>query len=322
VISAWQEKLKKNFTSLEALASFLKLDEAKQEKLLKSPPFRLNVPLRLAEKMAKNSLEDPIFMQLVPLQEELKKDSGFALDPVGDQLVSITPKLLQKYEGRSLLLASSACALHCRFCFRQNFPYETAVKSFENELSELRANETIKEVILSGGDPLSMPDQKLDALLSALCEIEHLKRIRFHTRYPVAIAERIDDSFLKILAKCPKQIWFVVHINHPNELDEDLFERLKNVQKLGIPVLCQTVLLKGVNDSEKVLMTLFETLADNGIMAYYLHQLDKVQGAAHFEVEVEKGLHLIEGLRQKLSGYALPKYVAEISGRPSKTPLF
>ncbi|MFI5333617.1 MAG: KamA family radical SAM protein, partial [Chlamydiales bacterium] len=224
-----------------------------------------------------------------------------------------------KYEGRALLLTTAACAMNCRFCFRRNFDYQENESFFEQELQAIEKNTSLSEIILSGGDPLSLSDEKLDALLEKLAKIPHLKRLRFHTRFPIGIPERIDTSFLDLLKRSHLQIFFVIHCNHPNELDEDIFAALKEIQKLGIPVLNQNVLLKGVNDDAKTLETLMRTLADHGILPYYLNQLDRVQGAAHFEVEEKKGQALMAEIARSLSGYTVPHYVREIPGNAQKT---
>ncbi len=313
----WREIQKTNFRSLEKLAAFLEVDP---EQLSSSPRFALNLPLRLAKKIEKNSLSDPLFRQFVPLPEENEKLPNFSSDPVQDASFCKTDKLLQKYQGRALILTTSACAMHCRFCFRQNFDY--AEKSaFEEEIALIQKDPTIAEIILSGGDPLSLSDRVLSSLLKSLSAIEHIKVIRFHTRFPIGIPERIDESFLSILASSTKQIVFVLHANHPTEFDADVFSSLKTIQKLGIPTLLQTVLLKGVNDDLSTLQALFELSSQNGIIPYYLHQLDRVAGSAHFEVSTEKGKELIERLRAFLPGYAIPSYVQEIPKEKNKTPL-
>lgn len=317
-MSLWKKILRTNFTDVGELAQFLELDPSL---LLRNPKFILNVPRRLAAKMEKGRLDDPLLRQFVPLLAEGVTHEGFQQDPVQDTLFLKREKLIQKYAGRALLISTSACAMHCRYCFRQNFPYETSRKGFQRELEALQSNPYLTEVILSGGDPLSLADETLHQLLQDLDRIPHLKRIRFHSRFPIGIPERIDASFLHILSQVEKQIWFVVHINHPRELDQEVFSALKSLQKLGIPVLNQSVLLKGVNDRLEILKELSEALVDQGIVPYYLHQLDQVQGAAHFEVPQEEGLKLISALSTTLSGYALPRYVQEIAGSPSKTPL-
>jgi EF-P beta-lysylation protein EpmB len=315
----WRQIQRENFSQWKALVDFLELDEKNQAQVLKSAHFPLNLPRRLAEKIKKNHLEDPILKQFIPLQEELKTAPGFCADPVSDGSFQKASKFLHKYPGRALLLCSSSCAMHCRYCFRQNFPYATGQAVFGPELELIRDDDTLEEIILSGGDPLSLSDRVLQSLLHELSSISHIKRIRFHTRFPIGIPERIDASFLHVLESIQTQMIFIVHINHVRELDADVLESLKKIQKLGIPVLNQAVLLKGVNDNLATLKTLFETLVNHGILPYYLHQLDRVQGASHFEVEEEIGLQLMQQLRDCLSGYAVPHYVREIAGKSSKT---
>lgn len=310
----WRQIQKENFTKLKDLGSYLGLD------LSYSSPFPLNLPRRLAEKIEKGNPEDPILKQFLPTEEEDKAPLSFVEDPVCDTSFQKTDLLLQKYKGRALLITTSACAMHCRYCFRQNYPYEKGA-DFEKELALIRSDPTLHEVILSGGDPLSLSDSSLKHLIENLSKIPHLKLLRFHTRFPIGIPERITDAFLEILKRCPLQTIFIVHVNHPRELDNEIFEILKKVGTLGIPLLCQTVLLAGVNDDLSTLKELFLSLASQGILPYYLHQLDKVKQAHHFEVPIEKGLALIEALRKEVPGYALPKYVQEIPYRSSKTPL-
>ncbi|MCC5831654.1 MAG: KamA family radical SAM protein [Chlamydiales bacterium] len=276
--------------------------------------------MRLARKIEKGNREDPILKQFAPHPEEALQNTLYSADPVGDQQSRCAPKSLKKYDRRILLLTTQACAMHCRYCFRQNFAYAKQ-KEFALELDQIKADNDLREVILSGGDPLSLSDRVLKELVKELSFIPHLKRLRFHTRFPIGIPERITQEFLKILSDCPLQTWFVIHCNHPRELDSDVLAALKSIQRLGIPVLNQAVLLRGVNDTIEILQELCERLADNGIQPYYLHQLDRVQGAARYEVTQEEGRRLIEELRKRLSGYAVPAYVQEIAGKPSKTPL-
>lgn len=316
----WRSIQKRNITILSDLCSFLELDLEKRKAIDHLSNFPLNIPLRIAEKIKKNSLSDPLFLQFVPIESQLPLDKAYSENPVGDLESAKSSKLLHKYEGRCLLLVSSACAMHCRYCFRQEFPYATQ-NHFEEELKIIANDPTIEEVILSGGDPLSLSNEKLSLLLQSLDQITHVKRIRFHTRFPIGIPERIDTEFLELLDSIQKQIYFIVHVNHANELDTDVCNALKEVQKLGIPLLCQTVLLKGVNDSYDTLRELFTSLVDHGITPYYLHALDRVTSAERFEVEDQKGVQLIEKLRATLSGYAIPTFVREIASEPSKTPI-
>lgn len=318
-IPLWRQIQRGNFTRIEPLFEFLELSEDLKKKVLLRPRFALNIPRRLAAKMAKNTLDDPLLRQFVPLEEELAVIPGFVKDPVQDQRFQKTKKILHKYQGRALLITTSACAMHCRYCFRQNFPYETEEKSFESEIAYIAQDSTLSEIVLSGGDPLSLSDGTLAHLFRSLDAITHLKRIRFHTRFPVGIPERIDDSFLELLASSSKQIFFIVHINHPKELDSDVAQALKKIQCLGIPVLNQSVLLKGVNDDEETLLNLSEALINAGIIPYYLHALDPVQGTSHFSIPEERGPHLIRHIQERLSGFGVPRFVREEPGLPSKT---
>lgn len=318
-IPVWRQIQRNNFTRIDPLLDFLELSEEFRGKVLARPRFTLNLPQRLAAKIEKNTLNDPILRQFVPLTDEEIPTPGFVSDPVQDQTFQKTKKILHKYKGRALLVTTSACAMNCRFCFRQNFPYETEEKSFEEEISYLKKNTSISEIILSGGDPLSLNDGSLANLFSSFNTLDHLKRIRFHTRFPVGIPERIDNSFLDLLESSSKQIFFIVHINHPREVDAEVLAALKKIQRLGIPTLNQSVLLKGVNDDEKTLLSLSETLVDAGVIPYYLHSLDPVQGAGHFALSEERGPQLIRHIQTHLSGYGVPRLVREQPGHPSKT---
>lgn len=320
-IPLWRQIQRENFIRFEPLADFLELSDSNRKKILQRPNFPLNVPKRLAAKIAKNTLDDPILRQCVPLQEELLPDPRFVLDPVQDLSFRKTPKLLQKYQGRALLITNSACAVNCRFCFRQNYPYETEEKGFEKELAHIAQDPTLSEIILSGGDPLSLSDTTFNSIFRTLDTIPHIKRIRFHTRFPIGIPERIDDSFLNLLSSSSKQIVFIIHSNHPLELDADVRSALKKVQSLGIPLLNHTVLLKGVNDNEQTLLALSETLTNAGILPYYLNMLDPVRGTAHFDTSEQRAKELIRHLQSNTSGYGIPRLVREIPGEPSKTYL-
>ena len=317
----WRAIQRQSFTDWKKLVDYLQWEEPLCSLVLPNPRFPLNLPIRLAEKIEKNTLEDPVLRQFLPLKEETERRPLFLLDPVGDVPSRKAKKLLHKYAGRALLVTTSACAMHCRYCFRQNFDYATQDKGFEEELQLIRADPSLTEILLSGGDPLSLSNATLQQLITDLSAIPHLKRLRFHTRFPIGIPERIDEAFLNILSSTRLQVVFIIHCNHARELDEDILNALKRIQRLGIPILNQSVLLKGVNDDVQTLHSLFETLANHGILPYYLHQLDKVQGAAHFEVDEAAGLRLMEELSTLSAGYALPKYVKEVAGLPSKQPI-
>jgi EF-P beta-lysylation protein EpmB len=311
----------KTFTTIDTLLDFLEFSEHNRALVWRRPRFPLMVPRRLAEKMGKNDPTCPLFLQFVPLLEETASLESFSLEPVNDPLFRLGPKYLQKYAGRSLILTTKACAMHCRYCFRQNFPYETTTGGFSQELDLIKKNTTLHEVILSGGDPLSLKNSALIPLLLELDTINHLQIIRFHTRTLIADPDRLDVELLSCLAQLKKNIIFVVHVNHPLELGEDLTKAFDRLKELKIILLSQSVLLKGVNDDVCTLEKLSFDLFRSGVLPYYLHQLDRVQGASHFEVPIEKGLELVEQLRERLPGYLVPRYVQEIPNQPSKTPL-
>lgn len=307
----WRQIQAQNVRSFSELAKHLSIEADF------NPTFPVNIPRRLVNKMEKGNPNDPLFLQFVP-----QKLEGLPVgidDPVGDLAARQTRCLLHKYQGRALLTVTSACAMHCRYCFRKEFPYFNG-GSFSEELCVIKNDPSIREVILSGGDPLSLSDKNLGRLLSDLDAITHIKLIRFHSRFPIGIPERITASFLSLL-ETRAQVWFVVHINHPRELDDDVIAGLKKIQKCGVPVLNQSVLLRGVNDTFEVHKELLEKLIMAGIQPYYLHQLDPVTGSLHFEVPVEEGLELIDRLRAALPGYAIPEYVQEIAGATSKSPI-
>jgi EF-P beta-lysylation protein EpmB len=318
----WREIQRENFTCIRKLSDFLELDEKQRASIIERKDFPLNLPIRLADKIQKKNLDDPILRQFLPLQEELEPRRQFTQDPVGDGHAAVSPKYLKKYFGRALLLTTGACAMHCRFCFRQKYEYASHQTGFSKELEFIRQDVTLKEIILSGGDPLSLSNPLLKNLITHLETIPHLKRLRFHTRFPIGIPERVDEELLEILKNSRFQIWFVIHCNHAQELDGDVLAKLKCLQKLGIPVLNQWVLLKGINDTLEILQQLCERLIDHGIFPYYLHQLDRTEGTAHFEIPHDQGVALIEELNKRLAGYGIPKYVQEQPGHSSKTPLF
>lgn len=314
----WRQIQKNNFTKVSDLAEFLELKENQIHKLISKSAFPLNLPQRLAAKIEKGTLNDPILRQFLPVDDENLKVESYIADPLQEAKSLCTPKLLHKYHGRVLLVTTSSCVMHCRYCFRRHFEYETQRKSYEKELKNISEDPTIKEVILSGGDPLSLSNDTLQSLIQMIEAIPHITKLRFHTRFPIGIPERIDHDFLEILANTRLKVWFVIHSNHPKELDNDIFASLSKLQQQKVVILNQSVLLSGVNDNVNTLRELCETLVDQGVIPYYLHQLDRVDGASHFDVPIEKGKQLIEQLRRTLPGYAVPRYVQEIGGEPYK----
>jgi len=311
--------LRSNFRDIEKLADYLKLTEKQRSVLVTESSFPLNLPLSLAQKIRKGTLDDPILRQFLPISDENIVNQSFVPDPLDEESFRPCNKLLHKYHGRALLLTTQTCAMHCRYCFRRCFDHGTTTPSFAEELAYIAKDPTISEVILSGGDPLILDNVHLESLLSDLSGIPHVRRIRFHTRMPIAFPERIDGTLLKIFDSIPAQIWFVIHTNHPQELDEAIFSSMEDIRRLGIPVLSQTVLLQGVNDNIIALKNLYDMLIDNGIMPYYLFKLDTVTGTTHFHVSEERGLRLMEQLAKQLPGLAIPRYAKEIPDKPCKT---
>jgi EF-P beta-lysylation protein EpmB len=288
--------------------------------------FPVLVPHSFLFRMRHGDPADPLLRQVLAREEERLEPAGFRNDPVGDDLAQRAPGLLQKYHGRVLLITTGACAVHCRYCFRRHFPYAEAPHrpaDWQPALDLIAADPTIEEVILSGGDPLVLADDRLAALWRRLEAIPQLKRVRLHTRLPIVLPARVTGELLTLLTASRLQTVLVVHANHARELVDDCADALRQVRAAGeILVFNQAVLLAGVNDSVNALQDLSETLIGLGIIPYYLHQLDRVLGGAHFEVPVRRGLELMEALRARLPGYALPRYVQEVAGAPAKQPLF
>ncbi|KAF1715355.1 EF-P beta-lysylation protein EpmB [Pseudoxanthomonas sangjuensis] len=286
--------------------------------------FPLRVPHGFVARMRKGDPADPLLRQVLPLDEEMRPAPGFDLDAVGDAAAKTGAGVIQKYRGRALLVATGSCAVHCRYCFRRHFPYadETAARDGWHEAVELvRADAGIDEVILSGGDPLSLATPKLAELTAALAGIPHLKRLRIHSRLPVVLPERVDAALLGWLAALPWPVAFVIHANHANEFDASVDAALAGIRGAGAQVLNQAVLLRGVNDSVDALADLSERGFAAGVLPYYLHQLDRVQGTAHFEVEEDRARALHAALAARLSGYLVPKLVREVPGDSGKRPL-
>jgi EF-P beta-lysylation protein EpmB len=319
----WQEELKAAVRDPQELIERLGLGaEWLAGAQRAAEAFGLFAPLGYLARMKHGDAHDPLLRQVLPLDMELTPATGFTADPVADEAAKLRPGLLQKYHGRALLITTGACAIHCRYCFRRHFPYSESPRSpaaWQPALEQIAADASIDEVILSGGDPLTLVDTHLAELSERIAEIPHVKRLRVHTRLPIIIPQRVTDELFAWLRGTRLAPIMVVHANHPNELDGDVLNALAQLVDAGVPVLNQAVLLRGVNDNVDALATLCTTLVNARVMPYYLHQLDKVAGAAHFEVPVERGRELIEQLRARLPGYAVPRYVVEEPGEMSKT---
>ncbi|HEU0152342.1 MAG TPA: EF-P beta-lysylation protein EpmB [Arenimonas sp.] len=286
--------------------------------------FPLRVPRGFVARMRAGDPADPLLRQVLPLDDEDRPVPGFVLDAVGDREARGGTGIVHKYDGRALLVATGSCAIHCRYCFRRHFPYgeETAAAGqWRESLAYLAADTSVSEVLLSGGDPLSLATAKLAEFTDGLAALPHVRRLRLHTRLPVVLPERVDEPLLAWLSALPQQRVVVVHANHPNEIDEDVSRALGELRRAGATVLNQAVLLRGVNDDAGTLAALSERLFEAGVLPYYLHQLDRVAGAAHFEVPEAEALALHATLSARLPGYLVPRLVREVAGAPAKLPL-
>lgn len=285
--------------------------------------FSLRVPRPFISRMKKGDPLDPLLLQVLTAKAEFNEYSGFSTDPLEEQGNEI-PSLLHKYHNRALLLVKGGCAVNCRYCFRRHFPYEDNKGNKNNWLMAvdyIKNHGELNEIIFSGGDPLMAKDHELDWLISQLESIPHIKRLRIHTRLPVVIPERITENLCKRLYHSRLQVVMVTHVNHANEVDEAFAIAMQKLKKSDVTLLNQSVLLRQVNDNVTTLADLSNTLFDVGILPYYLHVLDKVQGAAHFLVSDQEARLLIQQLLERVSGYLVPKLAREIGGEPSKTLL-
>ncbi|KGQ20745.1 Lysyl-lysine 2,3-aminomutase [Lysobacter dokdonensis DS-58] len=301
---------------LESLASCISDAAAAQ--------FPLRVPRAFVSRMRPGDANDPLLRQVLPLDDEDRLVPGFGLDAVGDAAARTANGVLQKYRGRALLVATGSCAVHCRYCFRRHFDYAgdtAAAGGWGEAVARIAADPTIDEVLLSGGDPFSLATPKLAELTDALAGIPHLKRLRIHTRLPIVLPDRVDEDLVAWLRGLPWPVTIVVHANHANEFDPAVDAALARLRDAGAMLLNQAVLLRGVNDDVASLAALSERGHRAGVLPYYLHQLDRVQGAAHFEVDDATALSLHRTLAARLSGYLVPRLVRELPGDPGKRPL-
>ena len=324
-VPSWQNKLAQAINDPATLLAALDLPaELLPAAYVGGRAFPLRVPQAYVARMRKGDPLDPLLRQVLPLGEENLDVPGFDFDALGEVDAMPVPGLLHKYHGRALLITTGACAIHCRYCFRRHFPYSSANPAgaqWEAVLAYISADASIKEVILSGGDPLTLSDQRLASLANQLAAIEHVQYLRIHTRVPVVLPERIDDTLLDWLTGTHLKPVMVIHANHANEIDDSVRYALAQLAARGVTLLNQSVLLRGVNDSSAALAQLSATLFDAGVMPYYLHLLDRVKGTAHFEVDETTASRLIHELRGQLPGYLVPRLVREQAGAPSKLPV-
>lgn len=322
---SWQQELADAITDPRQLLETLALDPAwLTPALAAAARFRLRVPRSFVRRMRPGDPHDPLLRQVLPVGEELLDAPGYSGDPLGEAAANRAPGLLHKYRGRALLVTTGACAVHCRYCFRKEFPYDTQASGngrWAEAVATIAADASIEEVILSGGDPLSLSNTRLATLTASLAPIPHVRRLRVHTRTPVVLPARVDDEFLRWLAQLPWPAVIVVHTNHAREIDADVADAFARIRATGAQLLNQSVLLAGVNDDEDTLAALSQALFDAGALPYYLHLLDRVRGASHFDVSEARGRELVRKMNARLPGYLVPKLVREESGAHGKTVL-
>jgi L-lysine 2,3-aminomutase len=324
VESQWQKELQQSFSDPADLLTFLELEPEKFSlDVAARKLFPVRVPKFFAELMTKKNPNDPLLLQVMPSQREFQKVEGYIADPLLEQK-NTKPGLLHKYRSRVLIIFKGGCAVNCRYCFRRHFPYadnQVNKSQLLEHLEYIRQHQELNEVILSGGDPLMANDQHIDWFIHQLESIKHIKRLRFHTRLPVVLPNRITTTFVELLARTRFSCSVVFHINHKTEVSESLVKKCQLMRSKGIHLFNQAVLLKGVNDSIDAQVDLSEHLFDADILPYYLHLFDKVDGAAHFDVNEQEAKRIYRGMLTALPGFLVPKLVREIGGETSKTPV-
>jgi L-lysine 2,3-aminomutase len=320
---SWQEQLAQAIRQPNELLNYVGLmanSIGYSKKAIDQFPVR--VPHAFADRIQRENPNDPLLRQVFPYIDEEFDCKGYVQDPLAESNVQPIQGLLQKYDSRVLSITTGACAIHCRYCFRRHFPYQDSSANgihLKQSLEYIQSDTSIKEVILSGGDPLTLSDRRLTELCQSISEINHIKRIRFHTRIPVVLPARLSEELIKAISFTDKSLIFVLHINHANEIDEAVINNIALLHKYNILVLNQSVLLKGINDTTETLIFLSERLVENQVAPYYLHLLDPVSGAAHFDVDEQQAQQLIKEMHASVSGYLVPKLVKEEVGKEGKT---
>ncbi len=321
----WQHSLANSFTQVEDLLDYLQLDPSLYQDL--SPAnrqFGLLLPREFAALIERGNPHDPILLQVLPQAAEMESAAGFSQDPLDEHSACLQPGLLQKYAGRVLWITTAACAIHCRYCFRRHFPYTAPADNLNGwgrALQQVRSDNSICEFILSGGDPLMLADDSLTQMVEDLEKIPHLQRLRIHSRLPLILPQRITSGLVEILANTRLQTLLVTHCNHAQEISPEVAPAMGRLKAAGVTILNQAVLLRGVNDSTSTLCDLSDALFDANIMPYYLHLLDRVAGATHFALPLERARELQRSLWEHLPGYLVPRVVYEQAGAKSKLPL-
>ena len=319
----WQTQLTEAITSVDELLELLKLESLRPDIYIPKH-FELRVPRGFVAKMTVGDSNDPLLRQVLPNQKEQIAVTGYVADPLSENTQNPIKGLLHKYQSRVLLTITGACAIHCRYCFRQHFDYSANMPTAgakQDIIDYISAYPEINEIILSGGDPLNVTNRRLFSWFDTLETIEQLTTIRIHTRLPLVIPARLDDALLERLAQSRCQIVMVIHGNHANEIDALTAEYLQRARAAGVTLLNQAVLLKGINDSVNAQTALSQRLFAAGVLPYYLHVLDKVAGAAHFDLDESFAIELYWSLLAKLPGYLMPKLVRELPNEPFKVPI-
>lgn len=320
-ISSWQKILAQGFATSAELLAFLNLPES-----LSSPSaekqFKTRVPRGFAARMQPGNRFDPLLLQVLAVEDELQTIDGFIMDPLAEAVANPVNGLIRKYHGRVLLTVTGACAINCRYCFRRHFPYHEnnpGREGWQQVMDHIKHDPSIHEIILSGGDPLLASDSVLKALFAQLESIPHVRTVRIHTRFPVVLPERMTDEFIQLLATTSLKTVMVLHSNHAQELDDHVLRVCIALRAAGCLLLNQSVLLAGINDDAKTLAELSERLFACGVLPYYLHVLDKVSGAAHFDVSTKKASSIFQTLQTLLPGYLVPRLAREEPGKLHKT---
>lgn len=321
----WQQQLKQAFHSIGELCDYLALNPQDIGCELAQQNFPIRVPRGFAACMEKGNAADPLLKQVLPVRDEMQSLTGFSNDPVGDLAAMTNVGVIHKYQGRALFITTGGCAVHCRYCFRRNFPYsqfQLTQQKQQAAINYLQDNPDISEIILSGGDPLLLSDSKLIDLIAHFKQIPHLKRLRIHSRLPIVLPARITPALLEALKNSGKAVVMVVHCNHPHELSDEVKASCKAMREATITLLNQAVLLRGVNDNMLILKELSEKSHELGVLPYYLHLLDKANGTGHFDVPISEARALMRELQACLPGYLVPKLAREEAGKAAKTIIF
>ena len=322
--NSWQKDLRQVITDPKKLLTLLDIDATEYLQHFKAKQlFPVRVPLPFIKRMKKNDINDPLLKQVMPLSSEFVITDGYITDPLKEH-DTVAEGLLHKYKNRVLMIVKAGCAINCRYCFRRHFPYQENSPNkqrWQQALDYIAEHPEISEVIFSGGDPLMANDEYLSWLIKQIEAISHVKRLRIHTRLPVVIPNRITNNLVDLLSHTRLKTTMVLHINHSNEIDDDFIKALEPLKNARIPLFNQSVLLKGINDDAEILCKLSELTFDIGIIPYYLHLLDPVQGAAHFNINEESAVKIVTEMLATLPGFLMPKLVREIAGQANKTPI-